>query len=238
MQKTRGTRLREARKLRRISQTELARQIRISPNQISMIENGQSGTSIRTTVAAASALNVSLDFLAGLSDDPRPARELLYELKKQYARIRDLEHGRIGLPANEDYVKIPVADIQWVAAVGTILYSPVGKSMIRFPMNWLRDRGLELERCRAIAVVGEAMEPTLADGCAILIDGHSNRPRNDRIFVVRIGNELVVRRVVRDLKAGWLLVSDNPDKKAFPTQPWPDDASIIAEVKWYGGSFE
>ena len=38
--------------------------------RFSMIENGQSGTSIRTTVAAASALNVSLDFLAGLSDDP------------------------------------------------------------------------------------------------------------------------------------------------------------------------
>ena len=77
--------------------------------------------------------------------------------------------GRIGLPANEDYVKIPVTDIQWVAAVRAILYSPVGKSMIRFPMNWLRDRGLELGRCGAIAVVGEAME---ADARGRLRDPH------------------------------------------------------------------
>ena len=49
--------------------------------------------------------------------------------------------------------------------------------------------------------------------------------------MIRIGNELIVKRVVLDREAGWLLVSDNPNKIAFPTQPWPDDASIIAEVK-------
>lgn len=52
-----------------------------------------------------------------------------------------------------------------------------------------------------------------------------------------IGNELIVKRVVRDREAGWLLVSENPDKKAFPIQTWPDDARAIAEVNWHGQSF-
>ena len=85
-----------------------------------------------------------------------------------------------------------------------------------------------------IGVVGESMEPTLADGCSILIHLYSTSRRNRGIYVVQIGDELIVKRVVRDPEAGWLLVSDNPDKNAFPTQPWPEDASIIGEVKWHG----
>ena len=49
--KTLGTRLRKARKLRELSQGALAKQTGTSPNQISMIENGQSGTSIRTILS-------------------------------------------------------------------------------------------------------------------------------------------------------------------------------------------
>ena len=42
---------------------------------------------IRTIVAAASALNVSLDFLAGLIDQPAPTRDILYTLKEKQAYI-------------------------------------------------------------------------------------------------------------------------------------------------------
>ena len=37
-------------------------------------------------------------------------------------------------------------------------------------------------------------------------------------------------------KAGWFIVSDNPDRNRFPTQPWGDDAKIMGEVKWHGQS--
>ena len=82
------------------------------------------------------------------------------------------------------------------------------------------------------------MEPTITDGASILIDLQSRLRRNGRIYVIRIGNdELIMKRAVRDPEAGWLIVSDNPDKKTYPTQPWPDDASIVAEMKWHGQSF-
>ena len=57
-----------------------------------------------------------------------------------------------------------------------------------------------------------------------------------RIYVIRIEDELIVKRPVRSKEAGWMLVSDNPDKDRFPTQPCPEAA--IGEVKWYGQSFE
>jgi phage repressor protein C with HTH and peptisase S24 domain len=48
--------------------------------------------------------------------------------------------------------------------------------------------------------------------------------------------DLLVKRVSHNPAAGWLLVSDNPDKRAWPTRPFPDDAQMIGEVKWTGGS--
>ena len=235
--KTVATRLRQARELRKTSQTQLAKRIGTSPNQISMIENGQSGTSIRTLVAAASALNVSIDFLAGLSDDPRPARELLYALRKSRARNRDLEGSLRDLPAIDSYEQIEVMDIHTAAGAGAVVHGEGVNSMIPFPRAWLREHGLKPSDCRVISVVGESMEPTLANGCAILVDLISTYRRSGRIFVIRTGNELIVKRVVRDHEAGWLLVSDNPDKTKFPTDVWPDNASIVGEVKWHGQSF-
>ena len=48
----------------------------------------------------------------------------------------------------------------------------------------------------------------------------------------------IVKRAGRNEEAGWMLVSDNPDKDRFATRPWPDDAKVIGEVKWDGQWFE
>lgn len=155
--RTLGTRLREGRKMRRMTQTQLAKLIRKSPNQVSMIENGQSGTSIRTMVAAASALNVSLDFLGGLSEDPTPSRELLFEMRRDRAYMRDLEQGKsaLSLMTYDSSAHIEVTDIHTAAGAGAVVHGEAVKSMIEFPRSWLRERGLQPKKCRVIGVVGE-----------------------------------------------------------------------------------
>ena len=63
------------------------------------------------------------------------------------------------------------------------------------------------------------MEPTLPDGALILVDMGQQEPRERRIFVLRIEDEIVVKRLIRDPDAGWLLQSDNRNKQAWPTRP-------------------
>ena len=53
-----------------------------------------------------------------------------------------------------------------------------------------------------------------------------------KIFVVRIEDEIVVKRVIHNSTAGWLLQSDNRNKQAWPTRPWPADAQIVGMVRW------
>ncbi len=236
--KTLGTRLREARKLRGMSQSELARRIGTSSNQICMIEGGQSGSSLRTMVAAASTLNVSLDFLAGLVEVPDSARELLYNLQQKDAQILDMRSTYREVEPSDYITHIELMDVRTSAGAGAVVHGEGVKSMIEFPGRWLHDRGLEPSKCRVISVIGESMEPTLADGSQILVDLSRRGRRHDRICVVEIDNELVVKRIVRTSDGGYLLVSDNPDKTAFPTTPWPQGARLIGEVKWHGQSFQ
>ena len=81
------------------------------------------------------------------------------------------------------------------------------------------------------------MEPTFVDGCSILVNQASRRRRVGRIFVVRTEDGLVVKRAGRDRAGAWQLVSDNPNKQAWPTVSWPDDAPVIGEVKWAARTF-
>ncbi len=108
---------------------------------------------------------------------------------------------------------------------------------MKFPRAWLHRHGLRAPECRIIRVAGESMEPTLADGCAVLVNRASRRRRDNRIFVIRVDDELIVKRAAKDPAAGWLLVSDNPNKTAWPSRPWPREANIVGEVKWTARSF-
>ena len=102
------------------------------------------------------------------------------------------------------------------------------KSYAYFRHEWLSRQGLVADRCSIIGVMGESMEPTLPEGCVILLD-RNRRRREGRIFVLRTGDGLVVKRAGKGTGGGWQLVSDHP---RWPAAPWPGDAAIIGEVRW------
>ena len=108
---------------------------------------------------------------------------------------------------------------------------PRGESL--FPADWLNRHGISADSCLVIGVRGESMEPTLPDGCAILIDQSRTVRRAGRIYVVRTEDGLVVKRASRD-RFGWHLCSDHP---LWEPVPWPLDAEMIGEVVWSGHTY-
>lgn len=66
----RGERVREIRKLRGLTQGELADHIGVSRPQFSNLERGATDTSLRSLVCLAQALGCTTDYLLGLSDSP------------------------------------------------------------------------------------------------------------------------------------------------------------------------
>ena len=232
-----GHRLKTMRKRRGLSQRQLAAMVGTSASQVSMVEHGQSRTSLRTTVAIADALDTSIEYLMDRVDDARPIEAITNELKTNAARVRDLEAGHIERvdPQSADYVGINEVDAT-VGAGSTTADGPV-KRRHKFLHAWMREHRLNADRCRIVRVAGEAMEPTASDGALILIDTASTEHRDNKIYVLRIKDEVLVRRLIHEPAAGWLVHSDNADKTAWPTQPLPENTITVGEVRWLGRTF-
>ena len=222
-----------------MTQTELARQIGTSASQISMLETNKSGTSLKTAMAVAKALDVSLDYLAGWVRDPTPTRELLRQLGGLVTmRARDFGRGNTGLPRGNyepPGAFVGTSEIDASAGPGATVYDET-VAMVKFPRGWLRDLQVSESSCRIIRVRGESMEPTLPDHSIVLVDLASEEPKDGKIFVIRTGDELIVKRLAFHEGAGWLLESDNPERKQWPTRLWPEDAEIVGEIRWVGRS--
>ena len=196
---------------------------------------------MRTAVAAAQALNVSMDYLVGWVDDPTPTRQLVLNLRRREALLvkRGLKEEINEEAAlqfdTEDFVG--VNEIVASAGSGAEVINERITDRVKFRRPWMRRHGLQPHLCRLIKVTGESMEPTLTDGASILVNMGQQEPRDGRIFVVRIEDEIVVKRLILDPEAGWLLQSDNQNKQAWPTVPWAARAKIVGEVKWVARSF-
>ena len=76
------------------------------------------------------------------------------------------------------------------------------------------------------------MEPTLPDGCSILVDRSRREPVVGRMYVLRTEEGLVVKRLKQDEAGRWMLVSDNSDSETWPAVPMLWGTDIIGEVRW------
>ncbi len=226
-----GQRLRAARALRGFNQSQLAAKLAFTREAISMIERGKSRLRVDRLAAAARMLDVSTDYLAGLTEDPTPAAQLTRALAVATGGAAlDDRRDRAATRAEGDY--IAVYTLATSAGGGAVAYDKRVTGRLKFRRTWLARHGLVARQCRVVKVVGESMEPTLFDGCSILVNHASRRRRLGHVYVVRTEEGLVVQRAGRDPSGVWQLVSDNPDKLTWPNRPWPSDAEIVGEVRW------
>lgn len=228
-----GQRLLAARQSKGLSQRKLAAEMGNYTRQlISRIELGLSDASIESLVAAARVLDVSTDYLTGLTDHPTPVAVLvdaLAEATSSDALERSADPDPMGHVA---MMELPTA-----AGHGALVDFEEITGQVAFQRSWLTRHGLPVDECVVIRVAGESMEPTLPDGGAILVDRSRRRRRAGRIFVVRTEDGLIVKRLGKSTTGAWQLVSDHPDKTAWPTRPWPAAAEVIGEVKWAARTF-
>ena len=223
-----GDRLLKARQRRGKTQKEMARVIGTSASHLSSMEHGRVGISIRTALAVARLLNVSVEYLAGMVDDPRSPSDMIAEIESKSHQIE------IFRQRDEDNDEVAISEIDTSAGAGAVANDEKVTGHMKFPSRWLRRRGIRSAVARIIRVTGDSMEPTLPNRSAILVDLGRNHRQDGKVFVIRIGDDLIVKRTVCDPEAGWLLVSDSNAKEIWATRPWPEDAQIIGEVKWVG----
>ena len=63
-----GSKVKELRKMRMLSQKDVAEYLNVTPTQISDIENGKTAPSFQRAIMLATLFEISLDYLAGISE--------------------------------------------------------------------------------------------------------------------------------------------------------------------------
>lgn len=101
--------------------------------------------------------------------------------------------------------------------------------------------GLKEKNLRVIYTHGQSMEPTLADGDVLLVDESQTDPLNSRIYaILRPDGELIIKRLVRTMTNGWVIRSDNQDKRNYPDEIASDTEighlQIEGRIVWHGGA--
>ena len=228
-----GKRLATARERAGLKQVELAVALgdRYDQAMISRVESGQKRLRFDGVTKAARELGVSLDYLAGLTDNPAPAAQLDKALAHERARVN--EHWAGASHEEDDSDLVDRLTVAPAGGDGSLVDTEQVIGHIRFRRPWLRKHGLVARQCKVLSIRGKSMEPTLPDGCSILVNCAQRRPRAGRMFVIRTNHGLVVKRAGKD-KHRWRLLSDHP---AWKPVPWPADAEIIGEVKWAARTF-
>lgn len=137
------------------------------------------------------------------------------------------------------YIAIPLFnDVRAAAGHGALnghLEKP--DDALMFKADWIRfELGARPEDLNLIRVSGDSMEPTLRAGDVVLIDHRAQRPDREGIYILRVGDMLLVKRL-QALPGGQVrVISDNP---AFA--PWEisidkigADMAILGRVVWSG----
>lgn len=106
---------------------------------------------------------------------------------------------------------------------------------LAFKKEWLEEMSINNNCLALIAVKDDSMEPTLRSDDLILTDTSTGHIENNSIYVLRLDNELIVKRIQRKANGSVIVKSDNPvygeeefDAAAAKALP------VIGKVIWYG----
>lgn len=142
-------------------------------------------------------------------------------------------------PDARDYASVPLyVDVRAAAGHGAVVDSEVVKVPLMFRSAWIREEiGTTPGNLSLINVVGDSMAPTILPGDTVMINHAARRLDRDGIYVVRMGDGLLVKRL-QLMPGGQVMVrSDNP---IFPPYTVPaaalaeGDCAVLGRVCWIG----
>ncbi len=135
---------------------------------------------------------------------------------------------RVKLNNDKEIAFVPRFDLQASAGYGSTLIQEFESDAIGFDRRWLKRLGLQPENLSIIDVKGESMSPTLNNGDTIMVDsGDAYGRLRDGIYVLRLEDSLMVKRVSLSPRSGKKILTISSDNPHYPS--WEDvDSSLVS----------
>ena len=133
---------------------------------------------------------------------------------------------------DEDYETVrryESEDVRLAAGVGAFADQEPFAGEVKFRTSWLRTHHLRAKDVFLVDVLGDSMERTIFDGDAALVNETHTSPRSGKIYALRTGDGLLVKRL-RKRDHRWWADGDNEE---YEPQPLNDRARIMGRVVWW-----
>lgn len=153
---------------------------------------------------------------------------------EELCRWLDEMNAQIVFPGEEldDFVMVP--KVEAVAGAGASLETGGNVlGMYAFRREFLRRENISQKNCVMMMVRGDSMEPLLRDGDTILVDQNCNEPVDGQLFVVRLDDELMVKRLQKTAQ-GWNICSLNTGYEPIPVEGDQENFQVYGRVRWFG----
>ena len=197
-----------------LSQAEVARAVKVSPQAIGKIVTGGTRESAKL-YQIAKILRTTPEYLTGETDDP--STEALTDRRPPY------DHGGSTRSEVEDLVQIAEIDARYGLGE-TDISGAISSEMRTFSRAWLSQITRTAPEYLFWAITqGDSMEPTIRSGELVLIDRSQDTLRErDQIWACTIGEFGAIKRL-RPLPDGSVtILSDNPNV--------PEDRAVDDEL--------
>ncbi|MFK4751483.1 LexA family transcriptional regulator [Oceanobacter antarcticus] len=206
-----------------------AREVGVSESVVRRWRDGTSEPSRKNLEAIAKASGARIEWLVLGTGTMTNSDQVDGHVKESAA----------GYKIEDDYAFIPGYNIQVSAGPGRFAGSEEVSRKLAFRRKWLNFKGLHEKDLAVVFAKGDSMEPTISDNDTIMIDTSDTRPQDGRMYVIRVEDSLVVKRVSLVPGQGVLLISDNKDYppnlvKFNGSNP---DLEVIGRVVWVGKDY-
>lgn len=143
------------------------------------------------------------------------------------------------LPDDGEYAYLPLYDVRAAAGHGRYNDQEQVKCELAFRLDWIHNElHANPAHLHLIYASGESMQGLINDGDIVMVDtSHDGTISADGIYVIRLGDAILVKRIQRLPGNRVRISSENPAYASFDvdlTAP-PDDLEVIGRAVWHGG---
>ena len=208
-----GQRLKHARKLKSMSQDQLAKIVGVTQGLIGQIERDEIEGS-KHTPKIADTLGVGLLWLTDGIGDMLATSSIA------------APHYRVEVAPDDDpSLRIPYLDVRGSCGGGAEngYDDLISKGYLIKEKSWFDHLGTSNKHLVAIYCDGDSMFPAFSHGDMVIVDTSKTKPVNGKVFAVDTPAGTRIKRLKQSIFGTWTLASDNPDKSLYPDESIPPD---------------
>lgn len=128
--------------------------------------------------------------------------------------------------------RVPIYDVMASAGDGASVLREMPTRFAAFPSDYLSSLG-EADELQIIRISGDSMEPEFKSGDQVMVD-RSKQPLREGVYIIRIDQELVIKRIQIIGNGQVRLISNNPAYPPMEKRLDDDGIEVIGRVVWTG----